>query len=406
VTPEDRLLLLLGRGTFTEDLHERALALVGGASWSQLLERSEAHGVAPLVGRNLDRLGWPGVPRHIREAFEAARRLNAARSLIAVRALRQLLDGLGRARIPVIPLKGTSLAESLYGDPALRVSSDIDVLVPRDAAASAFAVLASLGYAPETGEPAVAADDMELLLEGNIEYAFGHPAGSAGPVELHWDIAWRWPGGPAAVADLWADARPRRAHGSPSLALGPEWELLYLAVHAARHRWAALKWLVDVHEVCVRGALDWDSLRDKAARFRLGNVLGITLGACRALFGTSKLPAHAVRMPPSWLRLFPAAPGPSDIWRGALYPTRLFPRLSDKLTYLGRVLLAPTLAERRSIRLPARLAVLYYPLRPIRLAGRWGLETTGAGLRQFRADGRSDRTRRRGARKPSNSLTG
>ena len=40
----------------------------------------------------------------------------------------QLLRLLGGAGVPVIPLKGVALAESLYGDPALRACADTDVL--------------------------------------------------------------------------------------------------------------------------------------------------------------------------------------------------------------------------------------------------------------------------------------
>ena len=109
----------------------------------------------------------------------------------------------------------------------------------------------------------------------------------------------------AAIADLWADARPRPFRGAPAHALGPEWELLYLAVHAARHRWESLKWLVDIHEVCRRDGLDWEKVRAKADRFGLTDVLEISLRASAALFDTplpSSLPARAL---PGWLDALP-----------------------------------------------------------------------------------------------------
>ena len=242
--------------------------------------------MAPLVARSLETLGWPGTPPRVRAAFEAARRINAARSLLAARALGRVLDGLAQAEVPVIALKGVALAESLYGDAGVRVSSDIDVLVPGACVARAFAVMRDLGYARAGHEEPVEAGDLRLLLAGNIEYAFAPPEASGCPVELHWGIAWRWPRDAPALADLWADARPRPFRGAPAQALGPEWELLYLAVHAARHRWGTLKWLVDVHEICRRDAVDWRRVWDKAARFRLTDALEITLGACAALLGT------------------------------------------------------------------------------------------------------------------------
>ena len=44
----------------------------------------------------------------------------------------------------------------------------------------------------------------------------------------------------------------------------------------------------------------------------------------------------------------------------------------------------PTLGERRVVRLPDGLRALYYPLRPLRLGGRWGWGAMRSALRHFR----------------------
>jgi len=372
VTPGDDLLLLLARGTFTADVGRHARALAAGASWPRLLALADAHGVSPLVARNLESLGWPCVPPSAREALEARRRINAARALRLGRALARALDELGAAAVPVIPLKGPALAEALFGDAALREFSDVDILVPRASVARACAALAAAGYARDAREEPVAPGEVDWLLEGNIEYGFISPDPPGCLVELHWDIAWRWCPGPDALADLWADARPRAFRGREAQAVGPEWDLLYLAVHAARHRWGRLKWLVDVHELCARREIDGAAVGDKARRFGLGAVVAITLGACRALLGTPVPPGAPAVAPPPWLDLFPATPGALGVWRGVLYPARLLEGPSAGLRYLARVLLRPTLAERRLVRLPATLRPLYSPLRVLRLGLRGG----------------------------------
>jgi hypothetical protein len=383
VTDTDRLLRILARGEVPADLEGRARGLTGNVVWSRLFDQAEAHGVLPLAARSLAALGWPDVPAPVRAAFEAARRINAARNALVARALVRVLEGLGSAGVPVIPLKGVALSESLYGDAALRVSADLDVLVPRECVARAWTVLRELGYVMAAHEERVDASEFDLLLESNIEYAFASPEAAGCPVELHWGIAWRWPHSAPAIADLWADARPRPFLGAPAHALGPEWELLYLAVHAARHRWESLKWLVDIHEVCRRGGLDWEKVWAKADRFGLTEVLQISLQASAALFDTPLPSSPPARALPGWLDLFPATPDALDIWQGALYPARLFARPSEKVGYLARVLLVPTLAERRLIRLPPRLRALYYPLRPLRLGGRWGLDVVRGIGRRF-----------------------
>jgi hypothetical protein len=382
MTPADRLVLLLARGRVPADLAGPARGLAGGVDWPRVVEVADAHGVAPLVGRNLAALGWPDVPPAARDALETAWRVNAARSALHAQALARVLAGFANAGIPAIPMKGVALSASLYGDAAARTSADLDVLVPPSAVPRAFGVLAGLGYAA-TGDPSPAdardlarllTRDARLLLESNIEQVFASPDAAGCPVELHWDIAWRWPHGAVGIADLWASARPRSFGGSPALAMSPEWEVLYLAVHAARHRWSALKWLVDVHEICARGAVDWARARERAARFGLADALDLTLGACAALLGTT-IPAGARARPvPRWVALFPAMPAAPDIWREALSPARLFRHPAARVGYLARVLLVPTLAERRLIRLPRSLHGLYYALRPLRLLARWAEE--------------------------------
>jgi hypothetical protein len=389
VRPEERLLVLLARGSLDPAMAERARALMGAnLDWSAIVDLSDAHGVTPFVARNLAAMGDAGIPEPARRALERARRMNAARSALAARLLRQVLRALGDAGVPVIPLKGVALGQWLYGDPSLRVSSDVDILVPRRDAIRAVRLLVALGYSPAPGEPDVGPEDLDLLLDSNIEYGFLSPAWSACPVELHWDMAWRWPRAASALADLWSASRPARFADVEARRPSPEWELLYLAVHAARHRWQRLKWLVDVHEICARGEVRWAAARDTAGRFGLEAVLGIALGACRQVLETP-LPAGAPAHPvPPWLALFPADAGSPGPWREAAYPARLLARPSDKLAYLARVLFLPTLAERRLVRLPAALGPLYYPLRPLRLAGRLGRDLVRAGLAGARRQGR------------------
>jgi hypothetical protein len=236
--------------------------------------------VHPAVARNLRRLGWSQVPEGIRKELEAAERLNAIRNRLLGRGLGAVLRRFGEAEIPVIPLKGVALAESLYGDVGLRVCSDVDILVPRRAVPQAFGLLLADGW-EQTDRLRVEPSDVDFLVRSAMEYGFTSPASAFRYLlELHWDIAWRWRGDAAMVDDLWAEAHRQVFWGVEAWTLSPEWELLYLAVHAARHRWQGLKWLADIHELCVRAKFDWDAVTDKARRFGLELVLEISLSAC------------------------------------------------------------------------------------------------------------------------------
>jgi hypothetical protein len=158
-----------------------------------------------------------------------------------------------------------------------------------------------------------------------------------------------------------------------------EWELLFLALHASRHRWRLLKWLVDIDAFCVRGGIEWTLVLETARRFGWEAALRASLAACETLFGTPLPGELRGGRVPAWARLYPAAV-PEDAAQDVLVPLRLRQRPAEKLQQLARVLLVPTLAERRLVRLPAAARLLYYPLRPLRLAGKWGARLLAASI--------------------------
>ncbi len=375
LSPEDRLILLLARGRLPPPLVEEARSLLATPlGWDRVLERATVHEVYPLVHHHLRALDPPRIPGDFRAALDGLARINALRNTLLAEELGRVLDLLAGAGIPAAPLKGVTLAESLYGDRTLRVCADLDVLVPRETVARAFELLLGAGY--EHGEArAVAAGEIDLLLHSNIEYAFVIPKrGLRCQLEVHWDLVWRWPGARAAADDLWREARHARFVGSPGYALSPEWELLFLATHLARHRWQGLKWLIDIHEVRVSAAIDWKMVSAKAAWLGWEDLLALTFGACRALLDTPVPAEIALRAPPRWLALFPADPAPVSVLTNALLPLRLLGRRSRKLRYLAHLLFVPTLTERRALGLPRWLGFLYYLVRPARLVSRWGGE--------------------------------
>jgi len=139
--PEDQLCLLLARGHLNPEKRTRTQQfLATPLQWALILERAYSHQVYPRLYRNLLELGFPGVPHEVQTELKSAYLANAFRNQLLAEELAHLLKVLGEAGIPVIPLKG-SLVQSLFGDPAARVCSDIDILVPPIDAVRARAVI-------------------------------------------------------------------------------------------------------------------------------------------------------------------------------------------------------------------------------------------------------------------------
>lgn len=380
---EDRLILLLAPAQPASTARHEASALIAdGFRWERFLDRVSEHDVHPLVRRNLLRLGLRDVPEEVLDDLGRLSAATALRNMRFAEELDQVLKDLSRAHIPAIPLKGAPLAEALYGDAALRASDDIDVLVPRSAVKEALGLLLDSGYRAQFAEAFFA----DLFLKTRIDYALiSKDSWMPHYLELHWGILWGDPFDGRAADDLWDEARPAIVCGAPAYLLSPEWELLFLSAHAARHRWQGLKWLVDIHEICLRGGIDWERLRLKAERLGWSQVLGLTLAVVRLLFETPVPEGLAPAVLPPWLKVFPDRPAgrPRDFF----FPLRLMKRPSDRLRFLARLLFVPGLEERQLLRLPSALGFLYYPLRLARLSARWGLWLVRAPWR--RQDGTS-----------------
>lgn len=371
---EDRLLLLLARGRLTPDAASRALTLATRRiAWRSLVEQARVHEVLPLVYRNLRALEFPCVPESIRAELEVARRRNALRNAMLARELAALLRLFAESGVPVIPLKGVTLAHSLYGDLTLRMCRDLDVFVPRPFAARALQLVLDRGYGGRRSQPFIANAALRYGIECNLtreEDRFSCM------LELHSGLFAGTGSENDAIREFWAQARPTIFFGVQALAMSPECELLFFAVHAARHQWQGLKWLVDIHEFCTQTTIDWQKLRLTAVGLGWDHILAVSLAASHALYETPFPPEVALEPLPLWLRLFPAECRSIDGPAMTAFMVRLLKRPSQKLDYLARALLTPTTAEAHALPLPAGLSFLYYPFRPVRLLTRWAARSS------------------------------
>src|SRR5262249_32433657 len=143
---EERLLLLLAKGTLDRDARTNANSLlVQEVSWPRLLRQARAHSVVPMVFRNLDRLAHPEVPAWALAELRTAYLQNGAYNALLASALLGVLNSLRQADVPALPVKGVTLAASLHRDIGLRVCGDLDLLVPRSMVCRALDCLQANG---------------------------------------------------------------------------------------------------------------------------------------------------------------------------------------------------------------------------------------------------------------------
>ena len=164
---------------------------------------------------------------------------------------RRQLDAIGRAfaagDVASVVLKGIPLAVRLYADPMMRPSVDFDLLVSPDRIGAAEAALARLGYETESGRRGA------FFRERHFHVHVTAPGRV--PVELH-RLAYAGFGRELTAADLFEGRRPSPAGGEALFVPSPERELVYLAVHAAAHRFSRIGWLYDIKLLLEQGFTD------------------------------------------------------------------------------------------------------------------------------------------------------
>ena len=355
----------------------RALAACvdAGVDWHQVFRLAEHHSVLPLLYRALRGLSGavpPGILEDLRDRYEH----DARRNLKFTGELVRVLDCLEAHHVAAIPYKGPVLAETVYGDLALRYFSDLDILVRPADVLRAKVALQTLGYAP--GSPLSEAEERAYLASG-YECTFDGPEGR-NLLEIQWGIVPRFYAVDFDCDQLFERAATASVSGRIVRTLCSEDLLLTLCVHAAKHAWIRLCWLRDVAGVVESQGLDWNVIQQRARDLGIQRMVGITLQLAHRLLGAS-VPES---MRADWRRdrkienlceeIAHHIPSVEEYNAESFKYFRLMLRLreraSDKLRFALRLVFTPSMGEWAVVRLPAPLFPLYRILRIFRVVAR------------------------------------
>lgn len=180
---EEELLLLLCGTSARRTLNAgRIRALVRLISQERFLEVAVGQRLSALALHRLEEVCGPGLPRRLARESSRARERDRPLALAFEAAGEHVLDALAAAGLSALALKGAPLARTLYGDPALRSSTDIDVLVRPEELSAAIVAARALGYGPPVGAP-----DRGVL--PTLHFVLPH-LGGLPTLELHWRVHW------------------------------------------------------------------------------------------------------------------------------------------------------------------------------------------------------------------------
>ena len=372
-SPEFQLLLACcGQSSKGERAERVREILHQPLDWERLVQLATHHRVLPHLYRALP--VSTGAPASALQMVQQGYEANARQTLWLTRELLRILGHLESCGINALPYKVPVLAEILYGNVALRQFSDLDVLIHAADVAKAKAAVLELGY--KTTLELTPREERAYLNSG-YEYAFDSSHGQ-NLLEMQWQILPRFYSVGFDVDEFFDRATRVSLGGHSVRALCAEDLMLVLCVHAAKHAWMQLSWLCDVSELAQ--SVDWTVVRERAQRLGVQRIVAVTFVLAHRLFGTA-LPHPVlaqVQKDPAVEelanRILPIITQETEYDTDSMGYFRLMvdlrERWQDRLSFLWRLALTPSVGEWSAIRLPGPLFPLYRIVRLARLAAR------------------------------------
>jgi hypothetical protein len=383
------LITALSRTQYSDSQARAVRELVSSdIDWSQVLTWARWHYVLPLLWRGLGLLGErESIPEPVAEYLRAASAEIARHNMVVASELRNVVAGLNRSGIEVIPLRGASLAIRLYGDLNLRCFADIDILVRPEKLMDAARSLREMGIHPKKN---YTAQQLNRLVREDCEWHFATKEGT--DVELHWRAFPHHMGLRRLEDGIWRGSEPRTLLGQSVRALSNEDLAVMLCLHnGGKHGWSQLRWVCDFSELMMARGVDWSAVVDRAHEvgalrwLRTGAaVVRRTIGlesdsSAAAAIGSDPVAEALASEQVGRLFDFRFAQRPEiSLFRSPPHHFRMRDRVRDKVAYLPvmvpwllKATFVPTDKELRRLWLPKGLRVLLVPFRLSRLAAKY-----------------------------------
>ena len=340
--------------------------------WDEFLRLAEHHGILPLAARNLIAHA-PGLPSPIAQSLRSAYEGNVRRNLWYAAELARISEHFEVRQVRAVPYKGPVLAQSAYGDVALRNFGDLDFLISSDAFERTRLALAELEYRPS--QDYSSAVERYWLRDG-YERAFDGPAGKY-LVEMQWRLLPRFYAVELATHDLLERAGRTVVAGQEVPCLAPEDTLLALCLHAAKHLWTRLIWVCDIAETLRTHCIDYSLACQRAREAGILRILGVSFWLAENLVGCH-LPEGAEDV----VHANPRVPALGEQYvarlaRAATYDfesteyfrliLHLRERWSDRWRYVWRLVWTLGMGDLQAMKLPEKLFPLYRVVRLARL---------------------------------------
>jgi hypothetical protein len=344
-------------------------------NWRILFDLAGHHGVQPLLYQRLSSAAEL-IPADEMRALQQSYQTNLHKAMLLSLELIRIYHLLSSSGLKVLAYKGLALAQTVYGDIALRHAGDIDLLIHASDFQRIRDVVQELGYTPHARMPEA---HERAYLKSGYECAFD---GTAGPnlLELQWAIQPRFYAVDFDMGGLFHRAVTASVAGQSMQTPCAEDLFIVLSLHAAKHVWGRLIWLCDLARLMNLPTLNWTLIAERAKDLRIVRILRVGTLLANRILGAPIPAAAEASLPQDAAAQALAEEIEPSITRETLFNVesfeyfRLMLRLresnSDRLCFLARLIFTPGPGEWEAIQLPALLSPLYRLVRLSRLTVR------------------------------------
>jgi hypothetical protein len=335
--------------------------------WEYLFATASRHGLIPLLHKNLHSIKADLIPTWFLSRLKLQSVSNLSNVLHLLGKQLKLFNLLQHNNIPAAICKGSVLAQTAYGDIALRQAGDIDVLVSPADFDRTRQILESLGYEMT---PQLTNAQLASHLKSHCEIQFMRDDWFT-VVDLHWALAPKSFVFKLDTDDVLSRLQTITINGAEIKTLATEDSILYQSMHGAKHLWRRLEWISSLGET-IRAAqsIDWNAVIERAERARATRMLALGLQLAKKLSNV-QIPADdrlMDKLAENILNNIFKVTGPADSTETNLYNLKVMDRKRDALASALRALFVPTLTDWSALNLPPSLHSLYYAYRPLRLS--------------------------------------
>lgn len=218
--------------------------------WPYFLRLARFHKVVPLIYQRLKNAGANQVPSYVLSTLRQQSCAIALKNTFHIQELIQVLDMFARYQIPVIPFKGPTLTQMVYGNMGMRPFCDLDLWVRKQDFDTSLKLLIDAGYqSPYLRQTwrrskffkwinsfhcGVMAHELPLGRKQQERHLF---------IDLHRQISKYFQ---ISFDEILRRSKPITLQGNTVMSLGAEDSLLIMCVHGSQDGWNKLQSICDV----------------------------------------------------------------------------------------------------------------------------------------------------------------